>query len=49
MSWAAETLRKGLEERGWQDLLEYGGERGRASGFAEELAADLVHDWRKGR
>jgi len=47
---AEETLRKGLEERSWQELLEYGRERGRAFGLtSEEQAADIVHDWRKGR
>ena len=44
-----EALRKGLEDRSWQELLEYGLERGRASGFTEEQAGDFVHDWRKGR
>lgn len=43
---ADEALRKGLEERSWHDLLEYGRERGRASGFAEEQSADVVHSWR---
>jgi hypothetical protein len=46
---AAEALKKGLAEQGWQDLMEYGRERGRASGFTEEQAADVVHEWRKGR
>ncbi len=44
---AADALRKGLEEREWNDLLAYGRERGRAKGFKEEQAADVVHEWRK--
>lgn len=46
---AAEALRLGLEERSWQDLLDYGAERGRATGFTEADAAQVVHDWRKRR
>lgn len=46
---AEEALRKGLEERGWQDLVAYGRERGRRAGLTEEQSADVVHDWRKGR
>ena len=45
---AAEALRKGLEERSWDDLFEYGRERGREAGFTEREAADVVHEWRKG-
>ena len=44
---AEETLRTGLGEREWQDLLAYGRERGRMAGFTEEQSADVVHDWRK--
>jgi predicted transcriptional regulator len=44
---AEETLRKGLEDRSWQELLEYGRERGQASEFTEEQAADVVHSWRE--
>jgi Ribbon-helix-helix protein, copG family len=44
---AEEALRKGLEDRAWQELLAYGRERGRLAGFAEEQSADIVHDWRK--
>jgi predicted transcriptional regulator len=43
---AAEALKKGLEEQAWQDLIEYGRERGRLAGFTEEQAADVVHKWR---
>ena len=44
---AEEALRKGLEERSWQELLEYGRERGEAIGFTEEQAGDIVHSWRE--
>ena len=33
---AEAALRKGLEEQNWQDLLAYGRETGRASGYTEE-------------
>ena len=41
---AEDALRKGLEERSWQDLIAYGRERGRASGYAEDDVADVVRD-----
>jgi plasmid stability protein len=44
---AEETLRKGLEDRSWQELLEYGRERGRASGYTEEQIPDVVKQWRR--
>ena len=44
---AEEALRKGLEEPKWQELIEYGEGRGRARGFREEDAGDVVHEWRK--
>ena len=44
---AEQALRRGLEEQRWQELLAYGQERGRLSGFSEEQAADIVHEWRK--
>jgi hypothetical protein len=44
---AEEALRKGLEDRKWQDLLAYGRERGRAKGFTEEESGDIVHQWRE--
>ena len=44
---AEEALRKGLEERAWQELVAYGRERGRLAGFTEEQSADIVDDWRK--
>jgi len=44
---AAETLRKGLEERSWQELLEYGHERGRVSGYTEEDVPLVVKEWRR--
>ena len=44
---AEESLRRGLEERTWQDLLAYGSERGRASGYTEEDVPRLVKEWRR--
>ncbi|HWC98609.1 MAG TPA: hypothetical protein VG456_17740 [Candidatus Sulfopaludibacter sp.] len=44
----AETaLRKGLEDRAWQDLMEYGRKTGRESGYKEEDVPGLVHEWRR--
>ncbi len=44
---AEEALRKGLEDRKWQELVEYGEGRGLARGFREEDAGDVVQQWRK--
>ena len=44
---AEETLRKGLEEPSWQDLLAYGLERGRASGYTEEDVPEGVRENRR--
>ena len=44
---AGEALRKGLEEQSWQDLLDYGRERGRASGYTEEDVPRVVKEWRR--
>ena len=41
---AEDALRKGLEERSWQDLIAYGHERGRASGYTEDDVVDVVRD-----
>ena len=44
---AEETLRKGLEERSWQEVLAYGSERGNASGYTEADVPRLVKEWRR--
>jgi hypothetical protein len=44
---AEESLRKGLEERSWRDLLAYGRERGQASGFTEEDVPNVVRENRR--
>jgi hypothetical protein len=49
---AEETLRKGLQDREgqdrqWQDLLAYGRETGRASGYSEEDVPQVVKEWRR--
>ena len=44
---AEETLREGLKEKSWQELLNYGLERGKASGYTEDQVPEVVHEWRK--
>jgi len=44
---AEEALRTGLEERSWQDLLEYGRQTGRASGYTEADVPEIVKNRRK--
>jgi predicted transcriptional regulator len=44
---AEEALRKGLEGHVWQDLLAYGRENGRHSGYQESDVPELVRDWRR--
>jgi hypothetical protein len=44
---AEETLRQGLADRQWQDLLAYGRETGRASGYTEEDVPRVVKEWRR--
>ena len=39
---AEEAIRKGLEERSWQDLLEYGRQAGLASGYVEAHLPDII-------
>ena len=41
---AEEALRKGLEDSAWRDLLAYGRERGRASGYTEEDVPGIVRE-----
>ena len=44
---AEEALRKGLEERQWEDLLAYGRETGIASGYTEEDVPEIVKNRRR--
>jgi plasmid stability protein len=44
---AEEALRKGLEEREWRELLAYGRETGRASGYAEADVPGIVKTRRR--
>jgi hypothetical protein len=44
---AEEALRRGLDKSAWQDLLDYGGEQGRASRYTEEDVPRLVKEWRR--
>ena len=46
---AEEALRRCLEDRSWQELLAYGRETGRASGYTEQDVPDLVKEWRRER
>ena len=39
---AEEALRKGLEEQSWQDLLAYGLQTGRESGYSEADVPGIV-------
>lgn len=41
-----DTLRDGLAERSWQDLIAYGQERGRMSGIIEAYVHQVVREWR---
>jgi hypothetical protein len=44
---AEEALRKGLEERTWEDLFAYGRKTGNPSGYAEEDVPEIVKEWRR--
>jgi len=45
--WVEDTLRAQLEWSSWQDLLAYGREKGRESGYTEEDVPKLVKQWRR--
>jgi metal-responsive CopG/Arc/MetJ family transcriptional regulator len=44
--WLEETLRAQLEDRSWRDLLEYGRNKGRESGYTEADIPRVVKEWR---
>lgn len=44
---AEEALRRGLEDRAWRELLAYGRETARASGYTEQDVPELVKEWRR--
>ena len=44
---AEAALRKGFEDQSWEDLLAYGLERGRASGYSEEDVPRVVRENRR--
>jgi hypothetical protein len=44
---AEEALRRGLEDRAWQELLAYGRESARGSGYTDEDVPRLVKEWRR--
>ena len=45
--WVEATLRARLEWRSWQDLLAYGRENGRTSGYSEADVPELIQQWRR--
>ena len=46
---AEEAFRHGLEDHDWRELLAYGRETGRASGFTQEDIPRIVKEWRRER
>jgi hypothetical protein len=44
--WLEETLRAQLADRSWRDLMEYGRNKGRDSGYTESDVPRLVKEWR---
>ena len=44
---AEEALRQSLQERSWQDLLAYGLETGRASGYTEADVPAIIENRRR--
>ena len=44
---AEEALRKGLEDRAWQDLLDYGRKTGAASRYTEADVPEIVRNRRR--
>ena len=44
---AEEALRRGLEERAWHDMLEYGLRTGCASGYTEADVPEIVKNRRR--
>jgi len=44
---AEEAIRKGLEERSWQELLQYGRQTGRTSGYTEADVPAIVKNRRR--
>ena len=45
--WIEESLRAQLEERSWRDLLDYGHQTGRSSGYSEADVPEIVRKRRK--
>jgi metal-responsive CopG/Arc/MetJ family transcriptional regulator len=42
-----ETLRAEMDDRSWRELLEYGRQKGRESGYTEADMPELVKTWRR--
>jgi hypothetical protein len=47
MNWPRQPSVRGFEEQSWQDLLAYGRERGRASGYTEDDVPRIIKEWRR--
>ena len=45
--WLGDKVEDRAEERRWRDLLAYGQDRGRASGYVEEDIPGVVKEWRR--
>lgn len=45
--WLGDKVEGHADERQWQDLLAYGRDRGRASGYNEEDSPRVVKEWRR--
>lgn len=48
-AWVARAVARQLDERAWQDVLAYGGERARALGLREHDVERLVSESRRER
>lgn len=44
--WLGDTIQDRADDRQWQDLFAYGGERGRNSGYTAEDVPRVVKEWR---
>ena len=45
--WLGDTVKTRADERQWPDLLAYGRETGRSSGYTEQDVRQIVKDWRR--
>ena len=45
--WLDDTVKARADDRQWRDLLAYGRETGRSSGYTEEDVPQIVKVWRR--